>query len=224
MRILVKATLLDDGNVSLLNRTLPDELAVYAAAKRVPVPSTRVSIFPATGVCSTGPGSADICNMRVTSVLLFFVVSSVVGTAESQKTGVAARTTSAPQVKDAGISAKPLLTTDQVQGWIAKWQKRLALEDWQIDAKIVRVWELPDNAVANIHWSLPSKKATVRVMNSLDSNLPKSEIVKDTELSVVHELVHLSMAKLPLDPNHTELEEEAVKKLSMALLALEDQN
>jgi hypothetical protein len=32
------------------------------------------------------------------------------------------------------------------------------------------------------------------------------------------------MAKLPLDPTHTELEEEAVKKLSIALLALEDRN
>jgi hypothetical protein len=29
------------------------------------------------------------------------------------------------------------------------------------------------------------------------------------------------MAKLPLDSNHTELEEEAVKKISAALLALD---
>jgi hypothetical protein len=33
--------------------------------------------------------------------------------------------------------------------------------------------------------------------------------------------VHLSMAKLPLDGNDTELEEEAVKKLSLALLELD---
>jgi hypothetical protein len=45
--------------------------------------------------------------------------------------------------------------------------------------------------------------------------------VRDSELSVVHELIHLSMAKLPLDSNHTELEEEAVKKISAALLALD---
>ena len=37
----------------------------------------------------------------------------------------------------------------------------------------------------------------------------------------MHELVHLSMAKLPLDSNNTELEEETVKKLSTALLALD---
>jgi hypothetical protein len=98
------------------------------------------------------------------------------------------------------------------------------LQDWQIDAKIVRISDLPPNALANIHWSLPNKNATVRVMSSVDSTLPKSEIVRDTELSVVHELVHLSMAKLPLDPTHTELEEEAVRKLSVALLALEEKN
>ena len=106
--------------------------------------------------------------------------------------------------------------------WIAKWQRRLALEDWSIESKIVRTWELPERAVANIHWSLPTKKATIRVLDSIDSSLPRSEILKDTELSVVHELVHLSMSKLPLDPNHTELEEEPVKKLSVALLTLED--
>ena len=30
------------------------------------------------------------------------------------------------------------------------------------------------------------------------------------------------MARLPLDPNHTELEEETVKKISTALLDLQD--
>ncbi len=160
--------------------------------------------------------------MRAFAVPLFCLVSVVMGTEKPSATGAAARTTSSPQVQRSGISPAPLLTEDQVSGWIVKWQKRLGLQDWQIDAKIVRMPELPQNAVANIHWSLPNKKATVRVMNSVDSTLPKSEIVRDTELSVVHELVHLNMAKLPLDPTHTELEEEAVRKLSTALLALEE--
>jgi hypothetical protein len=160
--------------------------------------------------------------MRAIAVPLFCLISVVMGTEKPSVTGVAARTANSPQVQRSGISPAPLLTEDQVSGWIVKWQTRLGLQDWQIDAKIVRMPDLPRNAVANIHWSLPSKTATVRVMNSIDSTLPKSEIVKDTELSVVHELVHLSMAKLPLDPTHTELEEEAVRKLSIALLALAD--
>ena len=86
---------------------------------------------------------------------------------------------------------------------------------------MVRLWQLPKGTIANIHWSLPRKHATIKVLDSLDSNLPKGEIARDTELSVVHELVHLSMAKLPLDSTNTELEEETVKKISVALLALD---
>ena len=160
--------------------------------------------------------------MRVIAVLLLFVGLDVIGLAESNSAGGAARTTSLPQLHRTTTDPNPLLTQDMVYFWIAKWQRRLSLEDWSIESKIVRAWDLPERAVANIHWSLPNKKATIQVLNSTDSNLRKSEILKDTELSVVHELVHLSMSKLPLDPKHTELEEEAVKKLSVALLALED--
>jgi hypothetical protein len=133
----------------------------------------------------------------------------------------AARTTEPAQVTKSSLLA-PLLTEDQVNSWVRTWQRRLGLEDWVIEAKIVRLASLPKGTIANIHWSLPKRKASIKVLDSIDSTLPKSEIVRDTELSVVHELIHLSMAKLPLDSNHTELEEEAVKKISSALLALDD--
>ncbi|MBI3281618.1 MAG: hypothetical protein HYZ57_17465 [Acidobacteria bacterium] len=133
----------------------------------------------------------------------------------------ASRTTENSASQRARVAVEPsLITQEQVEGWLKFWQQRLGLVEWTIDAKIVRVWELPAGAVANIHWSLPKRKATIKVLHSADSNLRQDAISRDTELSVVHELVHLSMAKLPLDPNHTELEEEAVKKLSAALLAL----
>ncbi|HET8546605.1 MAG TPA: hypothetical protein VFL57_01300 [Bryobacteraceae bacterium] len=123
-----------------------------------------------------------------------------------------------------GHTNAPLLTDEQVRSWVRKWQRRLGLEEWVIEARIVRIWDLPQGAVANIHWSLPKRKATIKVLNSADSNLAPGEIPRDTELSVVHELVHLSMARLPLDPNHTELEEETVKRISAALLDLQDRN
>ena len=108
-----------------------------------------------------------------------------------------------------------------MNGWVKSWQRRLGLEEWKIEAKIVRLSELQKGTVANIHWSLPKKTADIKVLNSADSNLPKSEIVRDTELSVVHELIHLSMAKLPLDGGDSDLEEETVKRISGALLSLE---
>jgi hypothetical protein len=108
-----------------------------------------------------------------------------------------------------------------IDGWVRKWSQRLGLNDWKIESKIVRVAQLPRGTVANIHWSLPRRTATIKVLHPADSTLPASEIARDTELSVVHELVHLSMAKLPLDGNDTDLEEEAVKKLSLALISLD---
>jgi hypothetical protein len=132
----------------------------------------------------------------------------------------ASRTTELSSVQSATTQA-PILTEAQIAGWVKRWQKRLSLDDWKIEAKIVRLWQLPKGTVANIHWSLPRKQATIKVLDSIDSSVAKSEIVRDTELSVVHELIHLSMAKLPLDANNTELEEEAVKKISAALLALD---
>jgi hypothetical protein len=108
-----------------------------------------------------------------------------------------------------------------VSSWVTRWQQRLAMNDWKIETKIVRLNQLPKGTIANIHWSLPKRTATIKVLDPIDSTLARSEIVRDTELSVVHELVHLSMAKLPLDSNNTDLEEETVKKLSTALLALD---
>ena len=120
-------------------------------------------------------------------------------------------------------SENPVFTQAQVESWVRVWKKRLALSDWKIEVKIVRQWQLPRGTIANIHWSLPRRTATIKILDSADSTLPRSEIARDTELSVVHELVHLSMAKLPLDSQNTELEEEAVKKISSALVALSAQ-
>ena len=122
------------------------------------------------------------------------------------------------------VSLTPLVTEQQVSEWVGRWQKRLGLQEWKIEAKIVRLWQLPKGTIANIHWSLPRKHATIKVLDSVDSTLPKAEIARDTELSVVHELIHLSMAKLPLDSNNTELEEEAVKRISAALVALDNED
>jgi hypothetical protein len=160
--------------------------------------------------------------MRIAALLACLLAGSANVYPEASGS-TASRTTEMATTTSATAQA-PLITEAQVNEWVKRWQKRLSLEDWKIDAKIVRLAQLPKGTVANIHWSLPRKQATIKVLDSIDSTLAKSDIVRDTELSVVHELVHLSMAKLPLDANNTELEEEAVKKLSSALLALDKVN
>ena len=157
-----------------------------------------------------------------TAVLLACLLAGSVKVYPEASGSTASRTTEMSGATSATTQA-PLLTEAQVNEWVKRWQKRLSLEDWKIEAKIVRLSQLPKGTVANIHWSLPRKQATIKVLDSMDSTLAKNDIVRDTELSVVHELVHLSMAKLPLDANNTELEEEAVKKISAALVALDKQ-
>lgn len=161
--------------------------------------------------------------LRAVAVRIAVLSASLLASAVAvfpEASSSASRTTEMPRGSSSVV--EPALITDtMVSGWVARWQRRLAMEDWKIETRIVRLSALPKGTVANIHWSLPKKTATIKVLDPIDSTLARSEIVRDTELSVVHELVHLSMAKLPLDSTNTDLEEEAVKKLSMALVALD---
>ncbi|MGH9626841.1 MAG: hypothetical protein ACRD7E_00535, partial [Bryobacteraceae bacterium] len=175
--------------------------------------------IPALAVCCHLIETVDISFMRRFVFVSWFMAGAAVLYAQSS-TGASRATDTSRQPVAAAVQ-HPLIDDAQVRAWLDKWQARLSLEEWQIEARIVRAWELPQGTVANVHWSLPKKKATIRIMNSIDSNLPKSEILEDTELSVVHELVHLSMAKLPLDSKNTELEEETVKRISTALIELD---
>jgi hypothetical protein len=154
----------------------------------------------------------------VVACLMFGPLGMPAGPSDTTASRIPDRTSVVPADRQQGL----VVGEDQLKAWIEKWQKRLGLKDWVVEGRVVRSWELPQGAVANIHWSLPKHKATLRVLSSADYNLRKSEIPRDTELSVVHELIHLSMAKLPLDPNHTDTEEDTVKKISTALLNLDD--
>ena len=154
------------------------------------------------------------------AVLVACIFAGAVAVYSESPVTSASRTTEFP--RNPSLSTEPaLITSEMVDGWVRRWQRRLGLAEWKIDTKIVRLSQLPRGTIANIHWSLPRRTATIKVLDSVDSTLPRTEIVRDTELSVVHELIHLSMAKLPLDGNDTDLEEEAVKRISTALLALD---
>lgn len=157
--------------------------------------------------------------MRVAVVLYCLLAGAVAVYPESSITSASRTTEYAKRTTIEGEA--PLLTEEMIHGWLKTWSRRLGLTEWKIEAKIVRLAQLPRGTVANIHWSLPRRSATIKVLDPIDSTLPRNEIVRDTELSVVHELVHLSMAKLPLDSNDTDLEEQVVKRLSVALMALE---
>ena len=130
----------------------------------------------------------------------------------------------APTSRDRFVTQKPVVTDEQVHDWLHLWQKRLHLEDWKIDVKIVRVWELEQGTLGHIDWSIPHKTATIKVLNPYDYELPKDKIPADMELSVVHELVHLHLSVLPLNKTSRNAEEQVVSQIAEALVNLEHES
>jgi len=108
---------------------------------------------------------------------------------------------------------------------LALWQQRLNLRDWNISIAVARATDLKPRTLGNIHWDTEKKTALIRVLDPTDYKLPPTEILKDIEFTVVHELVHLELAPLltPLQRNEASRrdEEYTVDHITDALLKLD---
>jgi len=127
----------------------------------------------------------------------------------------------APASRNRIPTALPVVTEEQTHDWLKLWQKRLRLEDWKIEVKIVRIWELEHGTLGHIDWSSPHKTAIIKVLNPADYELPADKIPADMELSIVHELVHLHLSVLPLNKSSRNAEEQVVSMIADALVSLE---
>jgi hypothetical protein len=119
--------------------------------------------------------------------------------------------------------AQSIVTNALVHDWLHVWQKRLRLEEWKIEVKIVRMWDLEQGTLGHIDWSVPHKTALIKVLSPSDYELPADKIPADMELSIVHELVHLHLAALPLKKDSRTAEEQVVSMIADALVNLEHQ-
>lgn len=126
-----------------------------------------------------------------------------------------------PASRNRVTSAAPVVTEEQTQDWLKLWQKRLRLEDWKIDVKIVRIWDLEQGTLGHIDWSSTHHTALIKVLNPADYELPPDKIPADMELSIVHELVHLHLSVLPLNKSSRTVEEQVVSMIADALVNLE---
>jgi hypothetical protein len=114
-----------------------------------------------------------------------------------------------------------LVSEAQIEDWLKSWQKRLHLEDWRIDARIVRATELKPDTLGNPKWNTLNHTAAIKVLSPLDYETTPAEIIEDMEYTVVHELVHLQLSVLPRDLNKRDVEEVVVNKISDALMSLD---
>jgi hypothetical protein len=105
---------------------------------------------------------------------------------------------------------------------LAVWQKRLRLDDWNISVTLARASELKPKTLGNVHWNSDKKIAVIHVLDPADYAMPYREMLDDMEFTVVHELVHLTLAP-PLsgiqrnEANRRD-EEHAVNHITGALL------
>ncbi len=107
--------------------------------------------------------------------------------------------------------------------WV--WQRRLNLQDWNIAVVVSRAGELKPRTLGNVHWDLDKKTAVIRVLDPADYRLPPALVLRDIELTVVHELIHLEIAPALADLHRTDAnrvqEEKAVDHMADALLLLD---
>jgi hypothetical protein len=100
------------------------------------------------------------------------------------------------------------------------WQKRLQLEDWHIDLRIVHLSELKPKTLGHIQWHSDTWRANISVLHPADYQLAFAEALKDMEFTVVHELVHLQLVSLGKTELSRFAEERAVNSLTKALMTL----
>lgn len=99
------------------------------------------------------------------------------------------------------------------------WQHRLALEDWNVHILLSRPEDLRAGTLGNIHWNREEKSATIRVMDASGYHTDVGAMLKDMQVTVVHELVHLELASLPVAEADRSNQEFAIDHLTDALLA-----
>jgi hypothetical protein len=108
-----------------------------------------------------------------------------------------------------------------VNGKLAVWQQRLALDAWKISIIMSRRGDLKPKTLGNIRWDADTKSATIRVLAPAEYEKKCGEMLDDMEFTVVHELIHLELSVLPHSEASRRVEEFAVNHIADALLELD---
>jgi hypothetical protein len=98
------------------------------------------------------------------------------------------------------------------------WQQRLELGDWKLSVVSSHPSDLKPETLGNIHWDKDTKTAVVRVLAPSDYKMACPAALQDMELTVVHELIHLTLSPLRSPSTNLGDEEHTVVKLADALL------
>lgn len=118
---------------------------------------------------------------------------------------------------------------DDFQAEITKqalyWQKVLALQDWNLDVRVARQWEMSDPLVlAETEWYLSRKDAVIRLLHPSDLGGLATRFIKgeeaDYDISLVHELLYLHFAPFDKQEGDAIYHEQAINAISRGMVRL----
>ena len=115
-------------------------------------------------------------------------------------------------------------TAEFLNGRLAYWQQRLNLGDWKLSVIASHTSDLKPETLGNVHWDLDAKTAVVRVLSPADYKMTCRAALNDMELTIVHELVHITMSRMRNAQTNRGDEEEAVVQITDALIKLDRAN
>lgn len=147
------------------------------------------------------------------AAFLFFLVAVVAPSSTSSDSSTSSATPPTPAALERASIAQEF-----VGRTLHVWQNRLGFGDWDIHVDLVRSTALEPRTLGNSHWDTNLKRDTIDVLSPYDYTLSTPEMLKDMEVTIVHELVHLELATLPRSDATKGEEEQAVVRITSALL------
>jgi hypothetical protein len=126
-------------------------------------------------------------------------------------------------VPEPTLAERTQLTDEFLAPRLALWQRRLKLQQWDIEVVQSKASELRPDTVGNIHWDPIGKTARIRVLAAAEYKRPYRLALQEIEATLVHELVHLELASLPRTDGSRGEEETAVEHIAQALLSAEQE-
>lgn len=107
---------------------------------------------------------------------------------------------------------------------LSYWQRILYLQDWNVDIRVVRQWEMGDQTtLAQCQWFIQRKDAIIHVLHPSDLPGLSGRFLNneecDYDVSLVHELLHLHFA--PFHKADDEIaHEQAINAISRGMVKL----
>jgi hypothetical protein len=102
---------------------------------------------------------------------------------------------------------------------LRKWQKRLKLQDWVIEARYVKPEEMVNQPapLGECHMDYAQKEAVIRILDPKYNEAAVLPGHRNTELTFVHEMMHCHLNKESVRPAHLEHVVEALAKAFMEI-------